>query len=90
MKCNAIFRQLRVIPLLGKLPRIQLRLMILHAAIGMMHQPWADKVKSETGSIVYVEAQYAVKANIPHPEDKVGRQLSSYGRREGQSASTGR
>jgi phosphate transport system substrate-binding protein len=26
----------------------------------------ADKVKSETGSIGYVEAQYAVKANIPH------------------------
>jgi phosphate transport system substrate-binding protein len=26
----------------------------------------ADKVKSETGSMGYVEAQYAVKANIPH------------------------
>src|SRR5208282_4922942 len=26
----------------------------------------ADKVKSETGSIGYVEAQYAVKANIPN------------------------
>jgi phosphate transport system substrate-binding protein len=26
----------------------------------------AEKVKSETGSIGYVEAQYAVKANIPH------------------------
>jgi len=26
----------------------------------------ADKVKSETGSIGYVEAQYAVKANVPH------------------------
>ncbi len=26
----------------------------------------ADKVKSETGSIGYVEAQYAVKANIPY------------------------
>jgi phosphate transport system substrate-binding protein len=26
----------------------------------------ADKVKNETGSIGYVEAQYAVKANIPH------------------------
>jgi phosphate transport system substrate-binding protein len=26
----------------------------------------ADKVKSETGSIGYVEAQYAIKANIPY------------------------
>jgi len=26
----------------------------------------ADKVKSDTGSIGYVEAQYAVKANIPY------------------------
>src|SRR5712692_4188653 len=35
----------------------------------------ADKVKSETGSIGYVEAQYAVKANIPY-----GLVLNSAGR----------
>jgi phosphate transport system substrate-binding protein len=35
----------------------------------------ADKVKSETGSIGYIEAQYAIKANIPY-----GRVLNPAGR----------